>query len=499
MSSYYVARAGAPLGAPNGPRALTPFSAHPASAAKATVPVNKLTNPAFASLSPLTFSDYPEPGQTTSFTAAVVAVASGGFNVYDMKVTTSFPASDARKTYFEEYFVEDSGVGVNDAGNWTINDPIVEGSGSAWTQNQSARVSMVLTFQDGSTRTETIVSQSSTALGTNFLDPSAFGIGGSLDMSQVFVPNKVTFYAHPSSGVQYSSVVMYYVTPATSYNYWFWAGSSQQTILGIRYYTEVADAGANTYTAYTASFEKTIGTLTTTGGSFTSTLATVYAGSKFDTLAESVLRQQVVYGLDSTTSGSTTYYVPTGTGAITTNMQTRVVNIAGLKDFYLQQLNSDYATMTGSLASTLYIPTGSATAILAGDPSQGVFTRDQQITPAAGTLPFAVSTSDKASLGDLGTVFASITEGAYAAPIANPPPANTNIMPANTEWNFSGQQVVGSSINPASLPALTTSGTVEVWLYINTMTDTMGIVHKGTNPNFSDEAYSLQGWYNNGR
>jgi hypothetical protein len=66
-------------------------------------------------------------------------------------------------------------------------------------------------------------------------------------------------------------------------------------------------------------------------------------------------------------------------------------------------------------------------------------------------------------------------------------------MPANTEWTFNGETVEGTLI-PTGNPALVKSGTVEAWLYINTMTDTMGIVHKGTNPNFSDEAYSLQGW-----
>jgi len=510
MSSYYAERDGAPMGVAGGARALTPFNGRRASGAKATVPLGSAQVPTYSwqSLRDTTTTisgDYPEPLQKTTFLVTLFptqvtsikwadarGTASGNWNVYDVTATTTFPANDIRSNYVEEYYVADCGSGVaNDLGTWTANDPIVTLNGAAAIQNQDARIKMVLTFLDGSTRNETIVSSSLS--GGQLLDSTAFYVNGSLDLSQAFVPTTATSATYPGFGVQYSSIVMYYVTPKTTYNYWFWQGSNQQTILGIRYYTEVASPGG--YTAYTASFEKTISTLTTTGGGFTSTLQTVFSGSQFTTLAETVLRQQVVYGLTTTINGSSTYYVADTTqpGSPTTNMETRVVNVAGQQDFILAQINTDYATLS-SANSTKYVPTGSATEILASNPSANVFVRNQQIIPAPGTLPFAVSTSEKAALGDLGTLYGSITDGtAVGSTVANAPASN--VLPlANTEYAFNGQQVIGTQINPASIPALTTSGTVEAWLWINTMTDTMGIIHKGVKVDFTDEAYSLQGW-----
>jgi hypothetical protein len=490
MSSYYAERAGKPGGAEAG-AALTPFSARPSGIRPmATVPVGSLTDKTFAKAvsAPQSFPNYPEPAQTTTFTASLYD-ANGGKPVYAISVTTSFPSTDARKSYVEEYYVEDS----IDIGNWTIDDPIVEKSGGIWTPNPSARMKMLLTFRDGTARSETIVSSSLAANG-KLLDPAAFDIGGSLDMDQAFLPKDAPQASYPNSGVIYSSVVMYYVTPATAYNFWFWQGSSQQTVLGVRYYTEVADKDAATYTAYTTSFEKTIGTLTTTGGSFTTTLKTVYSGSTFDTLAESVLRQKVVYALDQKTSGATTYYVPKGTGAITTNMQTRVVNIAGKKDFYLTQMNSDQVQLSSWASSTIYVPEGAVDDIVAGDSSAGVFTRNQQIANSAGTLPFAVT--DASGMGDLATLYYSLITGAASSTLANAP-ASTLTGSGTNEFTFIGQQAAGLSAQ--SSLNLSAAGSVEAWVYVNNMTDTAGIVHKGTAIDFSDECFSLQGWGSSGQ
>jgi hypothetical protein len=515
MSSYYAERTGAPTGMAGGPRALTPFSASVSKpGSKATVPLQKLASAAFASLSPLSITNYPEPSQTTSFTATKVAGTPTGTEVYDIVSTTAFPSSDIRASYVEEYYVQN--VGLNTAStpwntgttpdlNWTSADPIVrKDSGGAWTldpvdggngyliEDPSARLKMLLTFRDGSTRTETIMSSS--LAGGKIFDPTAFAVAGSLDLSQAFVPA-----ASADPNVMYSSIVKYYVTPKTTYNFWFWAGSSQQTILGVRYYTEVASGavGTGSYTAYTASFEKTLSTLTTTGGSFTSTLSSVFSGSTFDTLAESVLRQQVVYKLGQTT-GANPYFIPdpTSTGAITTNMKTRVVNIAGKKDFYLSQSDSDNVLLS-SADSTIYIPSGDADAILAGDSSLNVFTRNQQISPAAGTLPFAIAISDYPGIGDLATLYTSITAGTAAStPIANAP-ANSSLTGGSNSFSFIGQQAVGLSTTSAL--DLSSAGTGEGWVYLNTITDTAGIVHNGVKVDFSDEGYSLQGWGNSGQ
>jgi hypothetical protein len=43
------------------------------------------------------------------------------------------------------------------------------------------------------------------------------------------------------------------------------------------------------------------------------------------------------------------------------------------------------------------------------------------------------------------------------------------------------------------------TGTVEAWVYINQQVDTGGIVHKGVLADFTDEAWSLQFWGNQGQ
>lgn len=497
MSSYYAERVGKPGGAASG-MALSPFAARESGPrALATVPVGSLSDKTFAKAvsSPQSFPNYPEPAQTTTFTASKYD-DNGGKPVYAIRVSTSFPSSDARESYVEEYYVKDSNAGDTAAdGNWTIDDPIVKSSGGSWVVDLAARSKMLLTFRDGTTRSETIVSSSLSADG-RLLDPKAFDIDGSLAMDDAFLPDKAPATGPLESGVKYSSVVMYYVTPAMNYNFWFWQGSSQQTILGIRYYTEVADKATETYTAYTTSFEKAISALTTTGGSFTSTLKTVFAGSTFDTLAESVLRQRVAYGLDQT-SGADAYYIPKGVGAITTNMQTRVVNIAGKKDFFLKQMDSDQVRLSSWADSTIYVPEGDVDEILAGNASDGLFTRNQQITPAAGTLPFAVETLDRSGLGDLATLYTSITQGSAAAAAANAPPGS-NLTGSNV-YSFNGQQAFGHLIESDAMPDLSQKGTVEAWVYVNSMTDTAGIVHKGTAKDFADECYSLQGWGSSGQ
>ncbi|HTX71969.1 MAG TPA: LamG-like jellyroll fold domain-containing protein, partial [Rectinemataceae bacterium] len=480
MSSYYAERGGAPTG--NKP--LTPFSVKSAaSPSRATVPIYSQYGNAlpFAGLtSPTTIANYPEPGQTSVFTAVPYAI-DGSNNVYDVTVTTTYPSTDVRKSYVEKYYVEDSA----DADTWTDNDPIVSTQTGSWAPDPMYRAKMLLTFQDGSTRNETIVSTSTA--GGPYFDPTSFAISGSLDMNQAFIPATTT--GNPGgNGVQYSSVVMYYVNPSTNYNFWFWQGNSSNTILGVRYYTEVLSG--STYTDYTVSFEKTVGTLTTTGGSFTTTLGSVYAGSQFTTLAESVLRQQVAYNAPSGTPDLST-------GTATTNMQTRVVNIAGKKDFYLSQLNSDDVQLSSWATSTIYAPSGDATEIAAADPTTEVFARNQQTSAITGTLPFAIQTSDVAGYGDLGTLYTSIVEGSATSSVSVAPASN--LMPTGTEYQFNGQQYKGAIVTGGTSTTNLTSGTIQAWIYVKQQTDTAGVIHKGTSVDFSDECYSLQGWGSSGQ
>lgn len=58
---------------------------------------------------------------------------------------------------------------------------------------------------------------------------------------------------------------------------------------------------------------------------------------------------------------------------------------------------------------------------------------------------------------------------------------------------------VDSRVSIPDSPALdlTTTGTVGAWINMDAITPFGGIVHKGDNPNFSDEAYTLQFWTGN--
>jgi len=479
MSSYAAERGGKAGGA----RALMPFGAAISSGPeRTTVPVGLLTNTSFLSPGPTAFVNYPEPGQTTTFTLTARDATN---NVYDITATTTYSAGDARKNYVEEYYVRDigkNGLGYFDTATpdylWTFDDPIVVWTGAAWVQDQKARVRQILTFPDGTTRTETIVSQ--TDFNTGLPRFAAFDVNGSLDFGQFFYPAT-------DSNAAFSSVVVYTVTPGTSSNFWFWQGAQAQTILGIRYYTEF-NQGGKSY-SYTILFEKTLNTLSTQGVSAPLVWQTVFVGSQFDTIAESVLRQQATYDLDG--NGNRIL----SSGIMTTNMESRVVNITGQKDFFLQQLNSDYVTLSSWDTTTIYTPTGSAAEVLAGDPSKFLYNRSWTGSLNGGQ-PLAVLTNSLSGAGDLAGLYTSLQNGAVSSPTGTTIPG---AIPSTTEdLQFNGT-TKGSDLGTSGTFDLTDQGTIEAWVYIKQHTDTGGIVHKGVATDFSDECYSLQFWGNNGQ
>ncbi len=522
MSSYWAERGGAPASAAG--KALTPFLPRSAAASKATVPVDNLSDTSFATLAANppasnTIADYPEPGQSTVFTVASVSGTPAGTAVYDITATTSYASGDLRKTYVEEYYVQDLGLnteaipyfsGATPDLTWTIDDPIVKKDESGnWTydtalefaevnqwliRDQKARIRQVLTFQDGTTREETIVADSNS--GGSLFAAKPFAVEGSLDLSQAFVPDKVEI----GGDVLYSSVIVYNVTPATKPAFWFWEGSVEQSILGIRYYTEAKDEALETYTAHTVSFEKVVSALVTTGGSMTTTLKGVTSGTEFDALAENVLRQQVVSTLDMSGAYPTAV---AGTGLITTNMRSRVVNITGSKDFYIDQLNKDAAKLT-LLDTSLYTPPGAAEELLAGKPELFAYMREQQVSPAEGSLPFAIETTNLSGTGVMAEVYTAITEGSYSTVPTAPA---SNVLPsadpaAGSVLTFNGQQSMGTLIASSAVTtsnAMGSKGTVEAWIYIEAFTNTPGIVHKGEAVDFADECFSLQGWGSSGQ
>jgi hypothetical protein len=185
-------------------------------------------------------------------------------------------------------------------------------------------------------------------------------------------------------------------------------------------------------------------------------------------------------------------------------MKTRVVNLnVGQKDFYLTQLNTEAAQLSQA-TSTLQTPSGAADAIIAGDPTTLAFTRSQQVSPATGTLPFAILTSDVSGSGTLATIYTAITEGSYVTtpPATAPAPASNLLPTSGTISAFNGAQSIGTVLNPATTTVTNTmgsKGTVEAWIYMTSIADTAGIVHKGTAVDFSDECFSLQGWGNGGQ
>jgi hypothetical protein len=489
MSSYYAERGGVPGGA----KGLTPFlkvvPGNKGNGAKTTVPVDQLTDNHFATLSPKTLVNFPEPGETTTFTVTMQDAAN---LVYDIVATTTYPSDDIRKSYVEEYYVKDIAAGGG-IGVWDYNDPIVKQSGG-WVQDQKARVQQVLTFTDGTTRTETIVAQTdqSNYPTPNYLKFDPFPVTDPASSPSDYTFNSAFYPNTPAhdGNIQFSSVVVYYVTPASNTNYWFWQGTQAETILGVRYYTEDWNTGTSKFNSYTVSFEKTIDTLTTTGGSYSQTLQRVFAGSQFNTLAETVLRQQVTYDLDG--SG----HLILSTGQKLTYMQSRVADITGKKDFYLQQSNSDYVSLNNWSTTTIYTPTGAVSEVLAGNPSAFLYGRTAT-SSIGGNLPLAVPStqSDNTGTGDLAILYTSIQQGNGVNVTGSTIPGS--IQPAGVEWTYTGSQ--GTNIPYSSSYDLSTKGTIEAWVYINQQTDTGGIVHKGDLPDFSDEAWSLQFWGNQGQ
>jgi hypothetical protein len=458
-----------------------------------------------------TIANYPETGETTTFS---VTLYDPTYNVYDIKATTTFPSNDIRQSYVEEYYVQD--VGKNSSGYfsdttpdgvWTTDDPIVQKVASfaqngGWEQNQDARVQMLLTFQDGTTRSETIVSDSNPSA-SGVIAGQAATVGGpkfesfdvsptaSLDLSQQFVP--AVNSSDPT--INYSSVVVYEVHPSTNQNFWFWQGSQAQTIVGVRYYTEQYTNGGSTLNATSVSFEKTISTNQGTGGSYATTLQTLNGSSTFNTLAESVLRESVSWPTLSP-NGSPNL----SSATINKYMQTRVINITSSVDFYINQANSDYVNL--ALANgTQYTPTGAVDMAVASDPTTLLFNRTSLTTGVNGALPIVYPTTISGSTF-LAQVYTSIVEGSAVVPATTTtPPTNLSGGTVTTSQvqSFNGQQVVGSTTPNVSSFNLGQAGMVEAWVYLNQLTDTMGIVHYGTQPNFSDEGYSLQGWNANGQ
>jgi len=335
MASYYAERSGSPDGV-SSIRALTPFSAPASSsgiAARTTVPVEKLSDLSFASLAPTSFSNFPEPGQMTSFSAT-----SAGTNVYLITVTTSYPSTDTRESYVEKYYVYD---GADTVGTWTSADIIVADPASA-TAAPAARVEMTLSYRDGSSRSEKIYKTS--AAGDGKYDPAALSLSGPMLLADVTLPPATS----SAGNVMFSSVVVYKYQPARdSSSFWFWKGKKGAGIIGVRYYSEYADSGASAYVGRSAAFEKIVGNF---GGYYLDTaahldaiVAAVSGSGATGILGSSVVRQEVQFGLAGSSSAD---WCASGSATSSwTRMYTRISDFLNFWDYILIQDGSDIITL----------------------------------------------------------------------------------------------------------------------------------------------------------
>lgn len=452
-------------------RAFSPFM-QVGAGSRATVPMSGTQSYPLPTTGSL--ANYPEPGQTSSW---VVTLHAG--DVYRVEVTTTFPSYDPRLRQEEFYYLKD--IDANDT--WTTADIVVDDSGNA---SSTYRIRNRLYFRDGSQQNEVITTVKTAASDDTF---KPWLVTASLDYPAFFQPETDT-------AANYSSVVVYTRTYTDSPDFTFWNGQRAQTLMGIRYYTEKlvgTGISANLVSSMIV-FEKAVTQLTTTGGTFADASSSLFlpavgVNPVQTMLAQSVLRQEVVYDLSGYTSPDS-FTVNYASASRDTRMKTQVVNVAGQGDFYIQRINSEAAQLLNADGS-LWIPTGNAAEVLAGDPAALVDTKSTNLALSTGdTAPVAVT--NDSPVGDLGTLWKAITDGTFTA-IGLSDDVPGDLTGEDDYQVFSGSQ--GITL-PAPVPATAYSfhdkGTVQAWVYVVGATNTPGIVHSGAKADWTDEIWSLQ-------
>lgn len=445
-------------------------SAQPA----ATVPVD--TTAISFSETGGTLSDYPEPGQTTTYT--ISEAPSVGATAYFISSVTTYPAASMMASYTEEYYVDDRSEGSDTAdGLWDEHDPIVDETG---TVDRLARVTQQVTFRDGSIRYETLVD----------LD---FGATGDIGFAPFELLDDLSypefFYPASDDDAIYSSVIVYTHVRNTDHDFSFWEGTESQDILGVRFYTEHFVDGGDTYRGTLIAFEKVISTFVTGNENFATQLEDVFIGSEHTTLAESVFRKEVLFPVVDGTIQQTA----TDSNSV---MRSHVVDVSQAADFQLQLLNDESLVLLDWDQPTSYIPDGQADEIIADavDP-EGLELLVQTVAtnPDGTDVPLITSS---VGISDLATLYVSINNQAETGPI-DPGNDIPNTIDGDGELlSFDGEQ--GSVIPDGTITDPISEGTVEAWVYVTEKPNWSGIVHKGEQSDFSDEAYSLQFWGRNG-
>ncbi|MBU1080699.1 MAG: LamG domain-containing protein [Spirochaetes bacterium] len=452
-------------------RALSPFgsaASPPASVSKATVPTWGSTSYALPSTvgASLTGSraNYPEPGQSTSWTVTKTAVS----EVYDVRVTTTFADYDPRERQEEWYYIRN----VNDA-IWTNADPICTAAG---VDDAKARTKNALTYRDGSVQDETIVA--AFPPGSGF---AAFDIAGSLEYPEAFAPVS-------DAAAQWSSVVAYSRVYADSPSFSFWSGNRVRAIVGVRFYTEHFINGGAQLQGSTLVFEKAATSLTSQSGDVLDPgsaffLPDIASSPDQAYLALSVVRQKIVYDYDAATQAPA--YDSATRDART---KTRVIGIANQQDKYVEIINAEAAEITNA-TGTIWIPIGYDPAIV---------NLDTAVTVDTKTTNLAVSTTDSTPvevvtdtpINGAGTLYAAINGTPIETLVTSD--ITSDLLDGNGSnivATYNGKQ--GTLVDSTAY-AFNDKGTVQAWVYVKKTVDTPGLVHAGVLPDFSDEIWTLQ-------
>jgi len=425
-------------------------------------------------------SNYPEVGQTSSWT--VESAGNNGPNdFHKITVTTTFPSYDPRASQVESYYLVDrdpSNTAVSD-GKWNTADTVCDNTGN---DDATYRAVNVLTYRDGSTQEEAIKDVDSRF--------SPFDINSSLDYPGAFMPIA-------DAGAEYSSVVVYTRNYSDAPDFSFWSGNRVRTIVGVRYYTEKLTADHQYLIGTMIVFEKAITSLMTSGGDFTDYYSSLFlpqidAEPNQSYLALSVIRQQTTYKVASYVSDSQ-YTLDYNQSTRDTRAKTRVVNIPAQQDNYVTLINDEAAAITDA-PTTLWIPSGDDPAIvnLSGDAAVDVETKNVVVT-TGDTTPVAIVLADPGT-GDISTLYNSVTDGTLSNELVSTD-ITGDLTGVGDVQVFNGHQ--GIELPVGNTYAFHDKGTIQAWVYIVTPTNFGGIVHSGHAADFSDEIWSLQFWGSN--
>ena len=453
----------------------TPVSA-PSS--RATVPVSNTLKPDLPGSGETTTgsqAEYPEPGQSSSWTIEPHATLA---NAYLVKVTTTFPDYDPRLRQEEWYYLKDNQDGDPPAyGTWTTADEICDDAGIV---APAEREWNRLYYRDGSHQDESIVYVHRDWAITDPDGFAAFDINGSLDYPATFVPTTDV------DAASWSSVVTYTRVYADSPSFSFWSGNRVRAIVGVRFYTEHDLAGHKV--GSTLVFEKAATTLNSLSGDFLDASSALYLPDLATSpdqayLALTVIRQTVDYLLND---DDTVNY---DSAVRDTRAKTRVINIATQQDNYVTLINEEAADITNAL-TTLWIPIGNDSSIINLSEATTVVDKSTMQT---------VSTSDSTPLdvfndavyGIIGELYNAVDAGTITTDITTDIPGDILVVTShNGIATYNGRQ--GTLLNDSTFGFPRENGTVQAWVNVDKTTSYPGIVHAGIRYDFMDEIWTLQ-------